>query len=123
MNGSSIFLDTNIALYLLAGDETIAELLHGKTLFISFVTELELLAYKDISEEELRRINNFLNDVTIIDINSGIKNIVVELRKSYKVKLPDAIIAGSSSHLNFPLITADKDLSKLAELNILLYKK
>lgn len=53
MNGSSIFLDTNIVLYLLAGDETIAELLHEKTLFISFVTELELLAYKDISAAEL----------------------------------------------------------------------
>lgn len=29
MSGNKIFLDTNILLYLLAGDETIAELLNG----------------------------------------------------------------------------------------------
>ncbi len=73
MSGSSIFLDTNIVLYLLSGDVTIAELLNKKTLFVSFVIELELLGYKDISPEEAKRIENFLNDVTIIDINSDIK--------------------------------------------------
>ena len=46
MNGSKLFLDTNIILYLLNGDQTLAELLNGKQLYISVITELELLAYK-----------------------------------------------------------------------------
>ena len=123
MNGNSIFLDTNIVLYLLSGDATIAELLHEKTIYISFVSELELLGYKNISSEELTRIESFLNDVTIIDINSDIKKLVTGLRKSYTIKLPDAIIAASAYYLNLPFLTSDKDFSKLSEINILLYQK
>lgn len=119
MNGNSIFLDTNIILYLLSGDETIADFLNN----ISFVTELELLGYQDISSEALLKIENLLADSTIIDINSEIKKIVIGLRKSYKIKLPDAIIAATSYYLNLPFMTSDKGLSKLSELNILLYEK
>lgn len=122
MNGNSIFLDTNIVLYLLSGDQTIADFLNGKTVFLSFVTELELLGYKGISAEELLKVENLLAESTIIDINSVIKKIVIELRKSYKIKLPDAIIAATSHYLNIPFMTSDKDLSKLTELNILLYE-
>ena len=49
MNGNKLFLDTNIILYLLNGDETLAELLNQKQLYISVITELELLAYKNIT--------------------------------------------------------------------------
>lgn len=108
---------------MLSGDETIADLLNNRSVFISFITELELLGYKDINPEDIGRIESFLTEVTIIDINSGIKKIVVSLRKSFKIKLPDAIIAASSYYLNLPLFTADKALSKLSELNVLLYKK
>ena len=36
MSGRKLFLDTNIILYLLNGDETLAELLNKKQLYISF---------------------------------------------------------------------------------------
>ncbi|WP_423146668.1 type II toxin-antitoxin system VapC family toxin [Rubrolithibacter danxiaensis] len=123
MNGNNIFLDTNIILYLLSGDQTVADLLHNKNIFISFITELELLGYKDISTEEVIQIERLLADSSVIDINSEIKKIVIGLRKSYKINLPDAIIAASSYYLNLPFITADKELSKLTELDILLYEK
>lgn len=45
MNGNKVFVDTNIILYLLGGDSTIAELLNGKQIYISFITQLELLSY------------------------------------------------------------------------------
>ncbi len=35
MSGNSLLLDTNTFLYLLAGDETLAEFLNGKKLYIS----------------------------------------------------------------------------------------
>jgi predicted nucleic acid-binding protein len=41
MSGNKLFLDTNIILYLLNGDETVAEFINGKQLFISFITQLE----------------------------------------------------------------------------------
>ena len=46
MNGNSIFIDTNIILYLLNGDDTIAELLRSKDIYVSVISELELLSYQ-----------------------------------------------------------------------------
>lgn len=123
MSGSSLFVDTNIVLYLLSGDRTVADLLSEKSIYISFVTELELLGYKGLNHEESNQIEAFLNNVTIIDINSELKKLVIGLRRSYKIKLPDAIIAASSYYLNLPFLSADKELSQLSELNILLYQK
>jgi predicted nucleic acid-binding protein len=123
MSGDSIFLDTNIVLYLLSGDETVAEILDGRTIFVSFITELELLGYKGIRPEEQLRIESLLLDATIIDINSVIKKITIDLRKTNSIKLPDAIVAATAHYLNIPLMTADKDLAKLAEVTIVLYEK
>ncbi|TXE14538.1 type II toxin-antitoxin system VapC family toxin [Algoriphagus aquimarinus] len=123
MNGNSLLLDTNIILYLLAGNQTVADFLNNKTVFVSFVTELELLGYDGLESEGKLIVENLLEDSTIIDINSEIKKVVIELRKAHKIKLPDAIIAATAFYLNIPLMTSDKRLSKLKELNILLFEK
>jgi hypothetical protein len=59
MNGSSILLNTNIVLYLLSGDEVLADLLHNKKLHVSFVTELELLGYQNITGQEQEEVKLF----------------------------------------------------------------
>lgn len=123
MNGNNILLDTNIILYLLSGDQTIADFLNKNHVYVSFVTELELLGFVGLKQDEKLIIEGLLSDCTIIDINSEIKKGVIELRKSYKIKLPDAIIAATASSLNIPLMTSDKQLKKLNELNILFYDK
>jgi len=79
MSGNKLFLDTNIIVYFLAGDETIAELINGKTVYVSFITQLELLGYAGLRVEEQRRIENFLADCVIIDIDNAIKQRVVDV--------------------------------------------
>lgn len=123
MNGNSLFVDSNVILYLISGDATIAELLNGKHVLISFSTELELLWFEDLIEEESTKIQEFIDDSTVTDINAEIKKLVISLRKNYKFKLPDSIIAASALYHNLPLITADKQLGQISELNILLYQK
>ena len=66
MSGNKIFLDTNILLYLLSGDITIAELLNGKQFYISFITQLELLGFSDLDPGEEEIIINLLNNCIII---------------------------------------------------------
>jgi predicted nucleic acid-binding protein len=123
MNGSnSILVDTNIVLYLIDGDETIAELLHGKSVFVSFINELELLGYGNSSINEIALIEGFLQDVAIIDINNSIKEKVIEIRKKSKTKLPDAIVAATAQYLNIPLISADKGFAGISNLNFILYE-
>ena len=46
MNGNKFLLDTNAVLYILGGDETLSDFLFEKELYISVITEMELLSYK-----------------------------------------------------------------------------
>lgn len=122
MNGNKLFLDTNVILYLLNGDETLAELLNNKQLYISVITELELLAYKGIKEEEEKVIQEFVSQCKTITINSAIKQETIRVRKNYNTKLPDSIIIASALYLDLPLITADVEFKKVEELALILYE-
>ena len=122
MNGNNILLDSNIVLYLLNGEEILIPLLEEKQLYVSFITQLETLGYKGISESESRKIRSFLNECVIIDINPVIKDITIKLRQEYSLKLPDSIIIATSLYLNAPIITADTDFSKVKELDLILFE-
>ncbi|HAN79237.1 MAG TPA: VapC toxin family PIN domain ribonuclease [Bacteroidales bacterium] len=120
MNGNSYLLDTNTILYVLQGNRQIAEMINEKDLFVSFITELELLGYKNIAENDRIKIENFLSECTIVDINPIIKANTIEIRRKYGVKLPDAIVAGTALFLEIPLITADKGFNKMEEIRLIL---
>jgi len=122
MSGNSILIDTNIALYLLNGDNTIAELLDGKDVYLSFISELELLGFQDLRDEDVPLIEEFLNSCIIVDLNQAIKKITIELKRAQKIKLPDAIIAATSKYMNLPLISADQGFEKITELQFIKYE-
>ena len=122
MNGNSWLIDTNIALYLLKGDETIAKMLDGRTIYTSFITELELLGYPEIQRKDIPVLEEFLNDCIIVELNQPIKKLTIELKRNYKIKLPDAIIAATSMYINIPLISADKGFDRINELQFLQYE-
>jgi predicted nucleic acid-binding protein len=120
MSGSNLVVDTNIILYLFQGDRLIADLLNEQHIYISFITELELLSFKSLSAIEKGIVKSFISECTIIDITPGIKSMSIELRKTYALKLPDAIVAATAHFLNMPLVTADKALKRVEDLNIIL---
>lgn len=123
MNGNSVLIDTNIAIFLLNGDRDLAEILNEKKLFVSFITQLELLGYAKITRQNEKLIENMLSYCVIVDINNAIKSEVIRLKRSYKIKLPDSIIAATALYLDLPLITADKGFSRIGELNLIMYEK
>jgi predicted nucleic acid-binding protein len=94
MNGNKVFADTNIILYLLGGDTTIAELLNGKQIYISFVTQLELLSYSKNTNKDFKIIHELLDQFVIIDINEEIKVrlTMVCSKKSEQLTFRDSII-------------------------------
>ena len=122
MSGNKLFIDTNIVLYLLNGDQTLAELLHEKQLYISFITELELLAYQGITEVEQKIIEDFVNQCKVITLNNSIKKETIRVRKHYNTKLPDSIIIASALYLDLPLITSDVEFKKVEELTLIQYE-
>ena len=123
MNGIGYFLDTNIILYLLRGDKDIASLLKQKDLYVSFITEMELLSFPKLSEAEMKMIQALLADVFILEFNSEIKKKAISLRSKYKITLPDSIILASSLFLNLPIISADKAFQKIKEIDFILIER
>lgn len=123
MSGDSFLLDTNTVLYLLRGDEALALLLQDKQVFISVITEMELLSWQGLQDAaSLKKVRTALSEFTIIGIENDIKERTIELRKKKKLKLPDAIILATAHYLNVPLITADKALAYDENGTVILYK-
>ena len=122
MNGNKILLDTNIILYLLEGNQELANLLNGMELQISVISEIELLGYQNISKEEMLKVKLFLDECQIIPLHNEIKDNCIELKQKHKIKTPDAIVASTATYLNMPLLTADKGFENLSDTKVLLYK-
>jgi len=90
--------------------------------FISVITELELLSFKgldDLADAELRQ---SLKSCFVVDLENPIREKAIALRKKHHLKLPDALIAATAIHLQLPLISADKDFTDIEELMFILYK-
>ncbi len=122
MSGSDYVIDTNVLIYLQKGVEGIDLLLEGKDIFVSFVTEMEMLSYSKFSADEIKKTKKLLDDCFIIELNNDIKSTAIELRRNYKFKLPDAIVAATAIFFQIPIITADKKFEVLTELDLLIIK-
>jgi predicted nucleic acid-binding protein len=85
---------------------------------ISLVTYMEILSYNFPSKEEEKFVRKLLSLFKIIDISKAIAEQVIILKKSRKIKLPDAIIVATSLIENTTLYTNDKQLHTIENLNI-----
>jgi predicted nucleic acid-binding protein len=84
---------------------------------ISIVTKMETLGYNFQSVEEQTTMETFINGSTILDLNNDIVNTTIAIRKSKKMKLPDAIIAATALVYDLTLITRNSaDFKNIAEL-------
>jgi predicted nucleic acid-binding protein len=122
MIGNSIVLDTNIVLYLLNGNDELATILNEMQLYVSVITEIELLCYHEISIDDKIKIKYFLSECIIVPLNDEIKNLCIAIKQTLKVKTPDAIVAATSIYNQIPLITSDKGFEKIKDLDLFLYK-
>jgi predicted nucleic acid-binding protein len=121
MSGSDLVIDTNIALYLLDGDSRVAELLDGHHVFLSFVTELELLGFRRLTQREEADIQALITNCTVVDMTPSIKQEVIRIRRANSVKLPDAIIAATAITLGVPLLSGDKGFTRIDDLAFIQY--
>ncbi len=110
-----ILLDTNVVLYFLGGRLT--NPLPLGQYFVSVITEIELLSYPSLSSDEEVRIRDFLAKITVVELESSIKDLAITFRKQYRLRLPDAIIAATAQVLKATLFTNDVRLANLTEIN------
>lgn len=87
---------------------------------ISIITKIELLGYHSVTKQ----VKDMISASSIIGLTDDIVNQTIQLRKQYKIKLPDAIIAATAMTLNFVLLSRNtSDFKKIEGLNHMdLYK-
>ena len=73
-----------------------------------------------MSDEVMKRVKDLLAQCIIMEINADIKTKCIELVKLKKLKLADGIVASTALVYDLPLITADKQFSRIDELNLIL---
>ncbi|MCH2451413.1 MAG: type II toxin-antitoxin system VapC family toxin [Gracilimonas sp.] len=117
-----MLLYTNVILYFLSGDETLISLFEDRNLVISIITEIELLGYVGVDANELKQTEKFLQNCTVINLNTDIKNKAITIRRKYSLKLPDFVILATANSMDIPLITADHDFKKVKSANSILYE-
>jgi predicted nucleic acid-binding protein len=119
--GISYLWDTNTVVYYLQqhypinAEKFIDSILVDSFPIISAITEIELLCWKVNSKQDELLLKKFINDATVIEIESSIKIKTAEIRKQHKIKLPDAIIAATALVFDLTLIT--RNLSDFKNIN------
>ncbi len=119
--GKKFLIDTNTLIDAQTGKlpeqglEYLAEIIN-EDFNISFITYIEFLGYKDASSIT----EDFIAFADVIIINKAIMDICVKLRKSNRIKLPDAIIASTALAFDYVLITNnEKDFRNIGGLKII----
>lgn len=119
MNGTDFIADTNALIYFLDGNSCMLPYA-TKKLGFSIISEMELLSFSEITQEEEAGVKTLLSDCGKFHLTEEIKDKTIEIRRKYKTKLPDAIVAATAIVNNIPLISADKGFRQIVELNLTL---
>lgn len=82
----------------------------------SVISKIELLGFQQ-SEAIEEQVKRFLSRLVEVPLTPDIVEQTILLRKSYRIKLPDAIIAASAIVLNATLITRNsQDFRRIEQL-------
>ena len=120
--GQTTLLDTNIFIYLTKGglDEPTLLRLRSATssgFNLSVISKIELLGFAFPTTLEKEQAENFIQVSTIFMLTDDVVDKTIELRKTRKIKLPDAIIAATAIVHNLTLISRnDKDFAAIPSL-------
>lgn len=96
------------------------EFISENEILISPIVRMELLSHPNVSENDDKLFTELLNSFKTRAIDIEIENKTILLRKKYKLKLPDSIIAATVIVEDAILVTRDKkDFQKVEELTIL----
>ena len=66
MNGNNWLVDTNILIALTSGHKDISTLLEDKNIFISVISEIELLSWPKLSKKDTKLLEDMISFLTVI---------------------------------------------------------
>ncbi|MFW5754923.1 MAG: type II toxin-antitoxin system VapC family toxin [Marinilabiliaceae bacterium] len=87
---------------------------------ISIITRIELLSWPNATMQQTSVLEEFIRNSHVYNFQEPMVQNTIGLRKKYRIKLPDAIIAATAIANDQILITRDtKDFNKIEELQII----
>lgn len=113
-------IDINIAVYFLDGNlpanslPFMRSVIDGKDYALSIINRIELLGWQFPEIDKENSAIDFIESSDILPLSNIIADKTIELRKTHKIKLPDAVIAATSLTYDLTLISRnDKDFKAI----------
>ena len=117
-------IDTNVLIQYVAEQYSPDDLLKLDNIIddafnISVISKIETLGFSGNTAEEIAKMVAFIDAANVFGLSDTIVSKTILLRKTYKIKTPDAIIAATAIVHNLILITHDAGFRKIEELKSL----
>ena len=116
-------VDANIVIAYLAGEQKVIDALsqwrtEGKPFFLSTVAETEILSFSQWNDEERRTVEVFLvENFFSVPFDRTLARIAAAIRRTAKIKFPDAAIAATALYTHTPLVTRNlRDFKNIPDL-------
>lgn len=120
---NNILLDTNILVYHVAGDQSATKLVDeavtNERFFVSILSVIEFLGWHGHSNEKFAKCKELIGLARIFPVSSEVADKAVELRRSKKIKLADAVIAATALVNELSLATRNiRDFKGIQNLQV-----
>ncbi len=91
-----------------------------KNYSISVINRIELYAFSKLSIKDKETLDIFTAQASVLNLSEEVVAETIKIRKTYKTKLPDAIIAATALSYNLILITRNKsDFKNIQGLQVI----
>lgn len=120
--GQGILADSNCAVDYLENklSNNVVFLLESNRIELSVINRIELLSWRTATIEQVNNLQGFLNNCLIHYLSEEIILKTIEIRKNFRLKLPDAIIAATALIHNLTLYSRNlSDFNKIPGLNVI----
>ncbi len=119
-NKQTILLDTNALINFLSGELLETDIVDGRRITISEITEMEIQCNPALNSPERILLKEFLGECIIIRLNEEIKDLAIKIRLSTRMKLMDSIIAASAQWTKLILVTGDEKFDSVKTIDLIL---
>lgn len=111
-------------IYFLSSDKTAVALVKeilkdNKTIYVPTIVRLELLSKPNITSIEQNAVYDFLRYTIEINLDGTIADIASEIRRNFKTKVADSIVAASALYINSFVVTRNTKDFKIQGIRII----
>ena len=115
-----ILLDSNLVIYSVRpAYDRLHDFLRDKMLAISAITRIETLGFHGLADAERLALESLLSTCHVFPIRDDLIEAAIVLRRTWKLKTADALIAATALTNGLVLATHDRDFASIDSLSII----